>query len=69
MVDDYLGALRELDEFKNGSPTDEIIHEITLRHSSNVRWDRELKNNRGGRNGFLQSFPTETFEKSAIDLS
>ena len=45
MVDDYLGALRELDEFRNGSPTDEIIHEITGRHSSNVRWDRELKNN------------------------
>ena len=45
MVGDYLGAMRELDEFKNGSPTDEIIHEIMLRHSSNVRWDRELKNN------------------------
>ena len=45
MVGDYLGALRELDEFNNGSPTDEIIHEITGRHSSNVRWDRELKNN------------------------
>ena len=29
MVEDYLGALRELDEFNNGSPTDEIIHEIT----------------------------------------
>ena len=43
MVDDYLGARRELDEFKNGSPTDEITHEITLRHSSHVRWDRELK--------------------------
>ena len=40
MVEDYLGALREVDEFKNGSPTDEIIHEITLRHSSNVRWDQ-----------------------------
>ena len=45
MVDDYLGALRELDEFRNGSPTDEVIQEITGRHSSNVRWDRELKNN------------------------
>ncbi len=45
MVDDYLGALRELDEFRNGSPTDEVIHEITGRHSSNLRWDRELKNN------------------------
>ena len=45
MVGDYLGALRELDEFRNGSPTDEVIHEITGRHSSNVRWERELKNN------------------------
>ena len=45
MVENYLGALRERDKFKNGSPTDEIIHEITGRHSSNVRWDRELKNN------------------------
>ena len=43
MVDDYLGARRELDEFKNGSPSDEVIHEITGRHSSHVRWDRELK--------------------------
>ena len=45
MVEDYLGALRELDEFNNGSPTDEIIHEITDRHSSNVRWDQGLKDN------------------------
>ena len=45
MVENYLGALRERDKFKNGSPTDEIIHEITGRHSSNLRWDRELKNN------------------------
>ena len=43
MVGDYLGALRERNKFKNGSPKDEIIHKITLRHSSHVRWDRELK--------------------------
>ena len=45
MVGDYLEALRELCEFKNGSPADEITHKITLRHCSHVRWDRELKNN------------------------
>ena len=44
MVDDYLGALRELDEFRNGSPTDEVIHEITSRHSANIRWDGKLTN-------------------------
>ena len=45
MVDDYLGAPRELEEFKNGLPADEVTHKITDRHSSNVRWDRELRNN------------------------
>ena len=51
MVDDYLGALRERDKFKNGSPSDEVIHEITLRHSSNVRWDRaNLRTTLGRRN-------------------
>ena len=45
MVENYLGALRERDKFKNGSPSGEVINEITGRHSSNVRWDRELKNN------------------------
>ena len=55
MVDDYLGARRELDEFKNGSPTDEITHKITLRHSSNVRWDRELKNNLRRRKAVMYS--------------
>ena len=50
MVDDYLGAWRELDEFKNGSPSDEIIHEITGRHSSNLRWDGKLKNQRWATN-------------------
>ena len=55
MVDDYLGALRELDEFKNGSPTDEIIHEITGRHSSHVRWDQGLKDNLGRRKAVTYS--------------
>ena len=45
MVGDYLGAMRAMGKFKNGSPTDEIIREITGRYSSYVRWDRELKNN------------------------
>ena len=45
MVDDYLGARREIGKFKNGSSVDEIIDKITGRHSSHVRWDRELKNN------------------------
>ena len=44
MVDDYLGARRELDEFKNGSPPGEVINEIAGRHSSNLRWDGKLKN-------------------------
>ena len=55
MVDDYLGARRELDEFKNGSPTDEIIHEITGRHSSHVRWDQALKDNLGRRKAVMYS--------------
>ena len=55
MVDDYLGALRELDEGKNGSPTDEIIHEITGRHSSHVRWDQALKDNLGRRKAVMYS--------------
>ena len=55
MVEDYLGALRELDEFKNGSPTDEIIHEITDRHSSHVRWDQGLKDNLGRRKAVTYS--------------
>ena len=55
MVSDYLGAMRELDEFKNGSPTDEITHEITLRHSSHVRWDQGLKDNLGRRKAVTYS--------------
>ena len=49
MVENYLGALRERDKFKNGSPSGEVINEITLRHSSNVRWDQALKDNLGRR--------------------
>ena len=49
MVENYLGAPRERDKFKNGSPSREVINEITLRHSSNVRWDQALKDNLGRR--------------------
>ena len=42
MVDDYLGALRELEDSKSPDLT---VDEIARRHSSNLRWDRELKNN------------------------
>ena len=41
-VDDYLGALRELEENDN---TEITVDDIASRHSSHVRWDRELKNN------------------------
>ena len=42
MVDDYLGALRELTtDGANARNLDEIV----TRHASHVRWDRELKNN------------------------
>ena len=40
-VGDYLDALRDLRE---GRP-DTSIDDLVRRHSSNVRWDRELKNN------------------------
>ena len=50
MVDDYLGALRELDEFKNGSPTDEVIHEITAVIPRMYDGIRGLKNNCRRRN-------------------
>ena len=36
MVDDYLGALRELEESRNVAPD---VDDITRRHSSNLRWD------------------------------
>ena len=42
MVDDYMDAVREWEAAGNGAPDpDAIAH----RHSSHVRWDRELKNN------------------------
>ena len=40
-MDDYLDALREL---RGGHP-DTSIDDLVRRHSSNVRWDREMKNN------------------------
>ena len=42
MVEDYLGALQELKESRAEALD---LEEIVSRHSSNVRWDRELKNN------------------------
>ena len=42
MVDDYLGALRELTT--DGADTLNL-DEIVTRHALHVRWDRELKNN------------------------
>ena len=42
LVDDYLGALRELEDSKSPDLT---VDEVARRHSSNLRWDRELKNN------------------------
>ena len=41
-MDDYLGALRELEDSKSPDLT---VDEVARRHSSNLRWDRELKNN------------------------
>ena len=42
MVDDYLGALRELEDSKSPDLT---VDEVARRHSSNLRWDQELTNN------------------------
>ena len=42
VVDDYLEALRDL---KENDDSDVTVEQITKRHSSGVRWDRELKNN------------------------
>ena len=42
MVDDYMGAVGELDRVGKQVPD---LDAIVRRHSSNVRWDRELKNN------------------------
>ena len=40
MVNDYLGALQELNEGRNKSPD---IDKLVSRHTSNVRWDQGLK--------------------------
>ena len=42
MVGDYMGALRELAQNDNSGVT---VDDVSSRHSSHVRWDRELKNN------------------------
>ena len=42
MVDDYLGALRALEECQTAAPD---VDDITRRHSANVRWDQSLKDN------------------------
>ena len=42
MIDDYLGALQELSTGNQGSLK---LNDIVKRHSSNVRWDLNLKNN------------------------
>ena len=42
MIDDYLGALQELSAGNQGSLK---LDDIVKRHSSNVRWDLNLKNN------------------------
>ena len=41
VVGDYLDALRDLREGRPNTAIDDLVR----RHSSNVRWDRELKNN------------------------
>ena len=43
MVNDYKAALRELRNMPNATQAD--IDNIARKHSSNLRWDRELKNN------------------------
>ena len=42
MVNDYMGALRELTEDNDRSLN---FDDVIARHSSNIRWERELKNN------------------------
>ena len=42
MIDDYLGALQELSA---GNQSSLKLDDIVKRHSSNVRWDLNLKNN------------------------
>ena len=41
MVGNYRDALREFEEGRNR----DLVEDIVRRHSSNTRWDRELKNN------------------------
>ena len=56
MVDDYMGAVGELDRVGNQVPNlDAIVDATARRHSSNVRWDRELKNNLRRRKGIAYS--------------
>ena len=42
MVDNYLGALKELEAAQDRTPD---VEGIARRHSTNVRWDREPRNN------------------------
>ena len=42
VVDDYLRALEDLEASQDQTPD---VEAITRRHSTNVRWDRELSNN------------------------
>ena len=52
MVRDYMDAMRELQE---GERHDLTVEDVALRHSSHVRWDRELKNNLRRRRGSVFS--------------
>ena len=53
MTEDYLAALSEFEATLKTSPElltnknalKAVVEEITQRHNSNIRWDRELKNN------------------------
>ena len=58
MVDDYLGALREMEENDNPEAT---VDDITRHHSSNLRWDNKLKHRvqRRAIAGFLRTHVRE----------
>ena len=58
VVTDYTGALQELERRK---AHDLDLDEIVARHSSNVRWDRELRNNLSRRKGVVYS-PTNIWK-------
>ena len=58
VVTDYTGALQELERKK---AHDLDLDEIVARHSSNVRWDRELRNNLSRRKGVVYS-PTNIWK-------